>query len=151
VSNLVTGDATLALALHGIKLDPHEEAALEVVRGVAKRLEETFKSSYPWIWAGESPSAYLKARGIALGCSRITNVRGYQIGLPTAKKLWNQCSEYWANPGKEHQTLVSIRAGGDYKDPVVKPSQLVIGCQTLSRKEVEAIAQHYEWEPCIGE
>lgn len=84
------------------------------------------------------------------GTRYVTNGSGYSMGLKTAERLWRMLdplwkdvayTDRWNNPKRQS----SISADGYNRCPDAYPDRLVIGCQTIQRNVVEALAKEQGW------
>lgn len=137
-------DVSTELEFNGIDLTREEQAALVAVRPVLEKISG-LKGGYPWV-GGEAAAFKVSGSSIRFN-SKYSN---HSIGLKTAKKIWDRASAFWAGaiaaPGSHYES-----ASG-YSSRLVEysPSHVKIGCQTISRVDVEAVALNQGWEPNIA-
>jgi hypothetical protein len=76
---------------------------------------------------------------------RRTSGAAYLIRENTLKRVWKNASEFWAGNVKQPKNL-EISADGYYRTTSIYTNQLKIGCQTIERYELEALAEHLKWD-----
>lgn len=148
VERLLKGeDVSMELEFNEIELTEEESAALGKVQPVIERIRGK-KGDYPWIARSESEEQ--RCKRMTLGTVRITR-DGYSAGVATTEKIWRTASAYWAalanDPNVASPTGVRQSFSGYTKTPVYRPKHVDVGCQTISRYELEYIAEYYGWEP----
>lgn len=142
---LAGGDVSLELEFNGVKLTDAEQAALTAVAPVLAKLM-AIKPSYPWKPARKYPNTRMGETSIDRG--------GYEIDVAVAKKIWQKASKRWGsevnNKKKTSGTAnFSEYISGRTRYIYIYADRVAIGCQSVMRSEVEAIARHYKWSPSI--
>lgn len=63
-----------------------------------------------------------------------------------AKKIWVKASKYWSKVIKSAgDTYENIGNGHGWNYVRYYDDRVTIGCQTVTRNELEFIARHYDW------
>jgi len=133
-------DVSLALEFNEITLTDDEREALAGVIPVLAKIG-SIGPSYPWLPEHEFS-------GIKFHPSNISRAE-HSISNAAAKAIWMKASRYWSGgptPGQhQHNSTWNAR-------PVsYHPDEVRIGCQTISRAEIEFIARTKDWDPNIFE
>lgn len=144
-SLLAGKDVSRELEFNAIKLTDADKTALSAVGPILAKIAGV-GPAYPW--AEGTPTR------MTFTDQRITR-GGHWISVTAAKALWMRASRYWSNPSLSARapTEQSI-ARYDTSESCTKyctfrRDRLNIGCQSISRVDVEAIAKHYGWAPTI--
>jgi hypothetical protein len=144
IERLMRGeDVSMELEFNEIELTSEEKGVFAQVKPIIDRLTEVISGGYEFVTPTEEEAERIKR--MTFGANRITNSAGYQLTTNTAKKVWLAASKYWA--GGEKPT--TFRAQAHYESRSITfptDSTVKIGCQTISRAEVEAAAKHYDWD-----
>lgn len=135
-------DVSLQCEFNGIVITDEDRAAIAAIKPLLSRLDG-LKPLYPWE-KEVSTTAFVSDAG-----KRITR-NGYGWGMITAKTAWNKASAFWA--GGKLPAGYSVGSSWNSSGRLVEiaPNQIKIGCQTIPRNEVEAIARMMGWEPNVG-
>lgn len=133
--NLLAGkDISVELEFNQIELSDEDRRVISLIGPILDRIGAG--ALYKWVSG--------KASKMDFGPQRI-NRGGYTIGLKSAKNLWDRASKAWHTdtfvPG------INVQASGYNRTAEFFPDEIKIGCQSIPRVDVEAIAQHYGWEP----
>lgn len=82
----------------------------------------------------------------------VKNSSGHKMGLKTAQRLWTQLDPLWKDVPHDQTTdrrltsgLGSISANGYTRYPEVYADRITIGCQTIQRNAIEALAKEQGW------
>lgn len=143
----------------GVQLTDDEKAAVKAIESIRAKFEATFglpTPPYPFaaVPEGVDPMAKLTVKTTG---SRPTVTRGnYTISLKRAKILWLQASKLWlANETKKQTGRLAYGTYTTYagysRSPDIRPNSIDIGCQTINRYELEALALNQGWEFPTGE
>jgi hypothetical protein len=152
IERLLKGeDVNMELEFNEIELTDDEKKALEGIRPVLERLRGAI-GTYEWQIEESEAADYLRSKSWRLN-GQNTSIRsptGYELGKPSCRKVWNEASKVWGNP-EEAATQVEVRTvnGYDRAKLTVNKNGIQLGCQTVSRKEVEAVALYYGFEPNV--
>ena len=134
-------DVSMELEFNGVSLSEEELRCLSLVRPILEKIGG-IGPKYPWLPAAEFAN-------IKIGANKIER-SGHTIGKATAKKLWERASSYWA--GSKKPVSIGVPTDGySYNNRTAEfySDRVVIGCQTITRAEVEYIARTCEWDPVI--
>lgn len=136
-------DVTLALEFNDISLTAEERAALTAVRPVLEKIQGV-SPLYPWL----NPNEPLSEHWVVTD-RYIERHTGYKATVLTAKKVWDKASAYWSMStlASKRKELVTGSFDGYHKTVYVSHDTLEIGCQSIARNHIEAIARHYGWDP----
>jgi hypothetical protein len=134
-------NVSLELEFNGLELSEDEVAALKAVSPVLKKID-AIGPVYPWLPAQNFPEIIFNAGGV------IRN--GYSITETVAKAIWRRTSRYWGGGNKPGDTYQTSGIGGYSKTIQYRSDSISIGCQTISRAEVEFIARYYGWDPVVS-
>lgn len=137
-------DATRELEFNGIILSPEELVALRAVKSLLARVEG-LGPIYVW---GPEPVGQVN---ITFETNRIRR-GGHTIAIAKAKTVWARASRFWSG-GPKPSTIYTAVDGVSYsnKELRIAANEIQIGCQAISRAEVEYIARHYGWAPTVFE
>lgn len=140
-------DVSMELEFNGVTLDDEEMRCLKLVRPILEKIGG-IGPKYPWL-AAEDHSGNIKFQGA--NESRVVR-NGHHVGKAVALKVWQRASKFWAGQGKAPASHEERTDGYGYANKTVSYNQngVTIGCQTISRSEVEFIARHYDWEPVLA-
>jgi hypothetical protein len=137
-------DVTTELEFNGINLTDDDRVALKAVLPVLEKIG-AIGPSYPW--APEAAEALVS--NLKLESNKVRRA-GHVLGKMSCNFIWKKASHYWSGGPKPgvHGTRTD---GYSYnnRDVTYRPDEVVIGCQTISRAEVEYIARHFGWEPVV--
>ncbi len=135
-------DITLDLNFHGITITDEEKSVIRGISNLMRRIKEEIKVNYPWETLTESDHRRIK--DIKLNKTNIR--RGeYSIGNKLAEKVWNRASRYWAGYTQNPPSFRSPVSGYYNKEIMVEQNSVKIGCQTITRAEVEYVARERGW------
>lgn len=135
------------LEFNDIELNDEERRVLTLIQPVLEKIGGG-ATAYPWL-----PDEDFKST-ITFGNNYSTAVirrNGHYVGLKAAKTIWMRASAFWA--GGEKPKSGKAAADGHYtanKTVEITATGVSIGCQTMTRAEVEYIAREKKWEPNIG-
>lgn len=145
VKRLLAGeDVTMELEFNEVELTDDEKKLFASIKPVIDRLTEALSSGYVWVEPTTEEAAKIKKYRYASGYIYNDNT-GYHIKEASAKKVWEKASKYWAT-GKKGDAL-KITVQYDNRSVTANDDGVKIGCQQISRAEVEAVALHFGWEP----
>jgi hypothetical protein len=137
-------DVAMELEFNGIVLTEVEQAALEAVKPVLERIG-AIGPNYPWVEPTETEIATIKTI-LHYREGSVTRA-GYTITVKQAKNIWNRASAIWSGARQAVKSSHTISVDGYTRTTTYTERHVTLGCQTINRYEVEAIAQHYGWEP----
>jgi hypothetical protein len=153
IERLLKGeDVAMELEFNEISLTDDEKKILEAVRPLLERVRGA-AGKYDWQIDSSEVETFLREKNWRLvGANQsIRNPGGYELGKPSCKKVWNEASKVWGAEGKADHIEVRTVNGYDRVRVTVTKDKVQLGCQTISRKEAEAIALYYGFEPNIGD
>lgn len=133
-------NCSIELAFNEIVLSEVDKTALMVFGELIDRIKDT-NISYEWLPDNNE--------GGLLGFNQTSiSRRGYRISLKGAEKIWNAASLYWHEKDFiKPKSLRSMSVDGYSRSPQIHENSVVIGCQTITRAEIEYIAKHFAWKP----
>lgn len=143
---LISGnDVSLNLEFIGIELTEEDRRIFALIQPLMDKLVQSDS-------AGWSPGTEVLPSGVEVLVDRVHR-NGYSVSVDAFKGVWRKASRYWYNvdnleagkrirkpDGVYIQTSSSQRCVSFYKQ------ELHIGCQTIPRTTVEAIARHLDLE-----
>lgn len=146
VQRLLTGeDVSMELEFNEITLSKEENDALKTVCPLFARIGVVPVGAYPWLDVGTIEAAKHRLRFT----TRTVGNGSYTMGLSSAKTLWVKAAKWVLGGDKPGIYYSSV---GGYSDRDVQFDgnaenfTVRVGCQTISRADIEAAAQHFEWE-----
>jgi hypothetical protein len=137
-------DVSMELEFNEITLSEEERTTLSAVQPILDRIGVEMTPPYTWVEPTETEKRNIA--GYTFNEASIRRGSGYSCAVVQAKKIWDKASKFWATGKKDRFSEMSF-LGGYWKTPSVSVKTLTLGCQKISRAEVEAIAKHYGWEP----
>lgn len=140
-------DVSMDLEFNGIELTEEERAALKAVLPVLEKIG-AIGPAYPWL----PETDFSDAIKFELNNSRIRRA-GHSLKRTAAEAVWKRASKKWSGAPGAIPTHRVPADGSDWsnKDVNYRSDSVTIGCQTISRAEVEYIARHYGWDPVVYE
>lgn len=140
IDKLLRGeDVTVELEFNDISLSRDELAAIQTVRPVLDKISG-MEDSYPWVGGNAFTMTFGKT---------MVRRNDYSISYTRAKVIWDKASRYWAGLSDRPKTHNTAAGGYNYRDVVYGENEVKIGCQTIPRVDVEAVALQRGWEPNI--
>lgn len=141
--NLLAGkDVSRELEFNGLVLSEEELRVLDLLKPVLAKIE-ALGPTYDWL----SPIAKSE---FTCTPERVCRNNGHYISRATALAIWKRASLFWTTgvAPKTHQAKTN---GSYYNNRNVSYGResVTIGCQMISRGEVEHIARHYGWDPVV--
>lgn len=130
----------------GVRIGPEEVAALNKAVAIRQGIRDAVKAlkgPYPFV---DVPEGYDLNKRYYMTDARVQNKEtNYQLSKNTAERVWKMASAVWA--GVEG-TPKAMTAKIDYSTRTIttEPNLVRVGCQNISRLDVEQIAQHYGWD-----
>jgi hypothetical protein len=77
---------------------------------------------------------------------------GHFVGKAVAKRIWEKASKFWSGgPAPASNDVATDGYGYGNRRASYSREAVTIGCQTISRAEVEYIARFYSFEPVVAE
>ena len=145
-NDLLAGkDVTRELEFNAIKLTEADFTALKAVGPILTKIASV-GPTYPWV--DGTP------RRMTFTDRRVTR-NGHWISIEAAKALWVKASRFWSNQTSSARAPAETRIESVYTSELnskycnFQKNSVTIGCQTISRVDVEAIAKHYGWAPTM--
>lgn len=146
VDELIKGkDVSMRLEFLELELTEEEKQILQRVQPIITRIlgAQTGDSNPDYKWLPDSPSAAASLRMTG----NLIKKGDDSIGVKTAEKVWKKASQLWGGLVTSQKDM-SVYAGGWYsRDVVFYNDSIKIGCQSITRAQVEAVARNYGWEP----
>jgi len=137
-------DIEIELEFNGIEFTAEERAAMRAFLPVLTKLNAKVPA-YPWLNPAEEFACFeLTSKGPKI------RRNGHDIGVKTAKSVWERASKYWAGGKKPQSYYIGSNYYSNGHNVVITETQVSIGCQTIPRAEVEYLARWQNWEPVIG-
>lgn len=130
-------DVSLELEFNEIELSAEEMSALKAVKPILAKIAE-IGPLYPWLTAEDHNA------NITFNTDTIRR-NNYTITHTVAKAIWAKASEYWSGgkrPAETYQT-------SGFKYLRFEKTMVSIGCQNITRGEVEFIARTLGWAPTV--
>ena len=138
------------LAARGIEISAEEIETLMKATAIRNRLLETARASGPDYPFAAVPEGWTVEGKLNIGkttISRRGTERSYSIGHKALKKVWDTVSPVWAGHKNRVDGYVSIRTGGWNREvELSREGNVVLGCQTIQRYELEQVALHMGWD-----
>jgi hypothetical protein len=144
-------DVSRELEFNGVVITDEERRVLNLITPILAKIEG-IGPVYPWLPSAdiEKASAVLTFKKEA-GTERIYRSNGNYVSMATASLIWRKASKFWS--GGKKPASNEVRANGSYYSNHAcsyKDGGVSIGCQNITRAEVEAVARHYGWEPEVA-
>jgi hypothetical protein len=140
-------DVSLELEFNEIVVNEEELRGLRLVSSLLEKLAK-IGPNYPWL----APVDHSKTISFHPG---VISRNGYNITEEAALSVWKKASKIWGNLAANRKRVLADNAEsmntGQHGNRwvTVTKSQVVVGCQTLKRSEIEFVAAHYNWKPNI--
>jgi hypothetical protein len=161
VDRLLGGeDVSVELEFNEISLTGEELTALKMVRPIIEKIRGSQFNGYQFVNPNTAEQKRIDGIKIPMsGSGSVYNAAGHQIGCKPLKEIWNKASVWWQGAKTPRNTYVS--AGGYSRREVVFATAteggsgfsddryIKIGCQNVSRAELEYVAQALGWEPAV--
>lgn len=144
LSRLKAGaDVSAELAFHEVELPKDFAETAAKYRDLIKKVEtalDALKPAYPFVEDDGAPD--LTATGTN---NRYISNGSYRCPQGVAKKLWARAAAYWADytlrPGPAYTDI-----SGCSRHVVYHENHIEIGCQTISRSQIERLALKLNWD-----
>lgn len=146
--NLLLGkDVSIELEFNKIDLTSEDFSVIDAFRPVLAKIMATVPT-YPWLPEETFPNISVQRK--PNGEPKRIQRNNHDIGIETAKNIWNKASAFWAGGAKpnNHQVMKSYYGSGHRVG--YSENSVSVGCQTITRAEVEHIARLMNWEPHLG-
>lgn len=149
ISKLEAGDKDWDLIAEklGVKVSDFEVESLNSAVAIRQRIKDTvaaMKGPYPFV---DVPDGYTLPKRFTTGLGSIQDKQsGYTISKVIAEKAWKMASLVWANPTANNPRTMTAKIDYQTRQFEVTPRHLRIGCQTISRLDVEQLAAFYNWD-----
>lgn len=146
VQKLLAGtDVSMELEFNGIELSPDEAKAVKLVQPVLERIGFKGPGQYEWVTPTAEESRTISR--IVLEDNRVYRSRGgYSMTKAGFKKLWEKASKSWAT-GEKFRPYEGSFNGYSRRAYMLEGGAVEVGCQTLTRAEIEHVARHYGFDP----
>lgn len=137
-------DVSLELAFHEIKLPRNFEEISQKYRAAVEQIEQSLLAVMPvYPFAENKGESVLKLTGTQN--QWVTN-GNYKCSIFMAKRLWRLVARFWAGkvdlpPETRWETI-----GGHYRAVKFSENAVNIGCQTITRWQVEQLALELGWD-----
>lgn len=141
---LAGADVSRELEFNGIELTEEDRAAMKAVIPILQKIAG-MGPSYPWLPEEHFANFTFSEDRIQRGLNN-----DHKISRLSAKKIWDAGSLYWSGGKKPSQ--IRAKSGGYYTDSryaTFRENGVDIGCQSLTRAEVEFVARNYGWDPVV--
>ncbi len=129
------------LEFNGLTLTEEEKAAMVAIRPVLEKIGN-LGPVYPWLPEADCSHMFI---------IKPNNIRreGYTMTKGKAQAYFETASTFWSGGPQPKNGTHSVRDGYYSTNKTVSyhPEAIKIGCQTISRSEVEWLARHLGWEP----
>lgn len=158
IDRLLAGeDVSVELEFNNIELTAEELTALKVVKPVIEKIRGAKLNGYEFVTPNATEEQRIRSCSVpSTGSGSVRNYGGYTIGCKPLKEIWDKASAWWqggpvpnsmyvAAGGYRSRTVEFVKASGSsgYSDD----RYIKIGCQNVSRAEIEHVAQTLGWEP----
>lgn len=138
-TKLLSGkDVSLELKFNGIEIEPD---ILTQYLTALTSITATLAGHVPKYNFAENPENNTRLKHSP---SRISNSQ-HTCGIKTAQAIWKKASAYWLDPSQPAPSHSSSFGGYD-RTAIIKPTEIVIGCQTITRWQLEQLAVELQWE-----
>lgn len=137
-------DVSRAMEFNGIKITDEEKAAMKAIIPVLEKIG-AIVPPYPWVAPDEDvpTNISITAKTVSKG--------GYSLTQVKLKKWWKLCSAYWAGYRSTAPNIANHRTGSSWNHDThtvtVNQDNIRVGCQTITRRDLEAVARKLNWEP----
>lgn len=134
-------DVSMELAFHGITPQP---ALAEAYKAYLSLLEpmldqiEALRPPYPFVPHDGKPDLEVTSSN-----SHVRN-GSYKVTIRQAKIIWDRAASLWNSGTRPERTEVS--ADGYHRNVTFNQNSIEIGCQTVSRSQVERLALKMGWD-----
>jgi hypothetical protein len=132
-------DVSRELEFNEIVLDETELTALKSIMPILTKING-IGPVYPWL-----PSSQFDGD---CGTVHITR-NGYKITVARAKAIWLKASKFWSG-GKRPSEHYTDAHTSSYNKTTYYADYVKIGCQSVPRTDLEALARHYNWDPVVA-
>lgn len=139
-------DVSRELEFNNIVLDAEEQRMITLIKPILEKVGAPV-SAYPWLPEEDH------SKNITFGTNYSTPIvqrNNHYISVRTAKGIWERASAFWA--GGPSPTGRKVCTDGSYsanRTASISMTSVTIGCQTISRSEIEYIARKKKWEPNV--
>lgn len=142
LSRLKAGaDVSVELAFHEVELPKDFAETAAKYHDLIKKVEtalDALKPAYPFVEHDCTPD--LEVTG-----ARISN-GDYKCPIVTARRIWLVAAPYWAGLTKIKPAARYTSINGSQRDVVFYEDRIAIGCQRISRSQVERLALELNWD-----
>lgn len=133
-------DVSISLELLDVALSPIEQSAIRLYHQIIERLKPATGPYYPF---AEAPANFVLFDHIKINSKTMTR-NGYSSSISVAERVWKVCYKYWL--GLSTDTKMSGSFDGYSRNVKISDKFVEVGCQTINRYEIEALALHLGWE-----
>lgn len=136
-------DISRELEFNNVVLTPEEVAAFAAITPVLKKIEE-IGPQYDWL-----PKAGIDIT-VTVSGSKVCKAHHF-VSKAIAKGIWDKASRFWSGGDKPNSHYV--RANGSYSanhQVLYARESVAVGCQRITRAELEHVARLLKWEPNLG-
>lgn len=135
-------DIARELEFNGLDLSAEDAMAIKAITPLLARID-AMGPKYEWLPVGNATFTGIEFVGESIRRD------GHSITCRTAKTFWDRASKYWSGGPKPSDGYHNV--GGSYRDIYYSNAGVKIGCQSISRLEVEHIAKEMGWAPVVYE
>lgn len=134
-------DVSMELAYHGITPCPELQSAYQAYLDLLNPLLDQIEALRPPYPFAANPQGKPK---LEFTNTHVKNGSGYKLTLRQAKLIWDQAAPFWAS-GKRPERL-DVQADGYSRGVSFYDNHIEIGCQNVSRWQVEQLALQMGWD-----
>lgn len=142
LSRLKAGaDVSAELAFHEVELPKDFAETSAKYHDLIKKVEnslDALKPAYPFVEHDDTPDLEVTGTKISNG--------NYKCPMPAARRIWLVAASYWAGLTKTKPAARYIIISGVHRDIVFYEDRIAIGCQSISRSQVERLALELNWD-----
>lgn len=133
-------DISRQLEFNGIELTAEERETVRAIGPVLAKIN-AIAPSYPWLSDARTYDTPIKVRGKSIDRG------GYTMTKIKAKRIWEAASKFWS--GGPVPSRLRHRHHWEDKTISFTDTEVKIGCQHISRSDIEKLAKEMNWEPVM--
>lgn len=134
-----TGDA------QGVELTADERAALDTVNKLKEKFTAAFTLPVPPYEFDPVPKGVDALANFKFSDKGRVTWRAHPVGKLMARKIWERAHAAWSSGSSGIVRINRLTIGGYWRDVVIYPDRIKIGCQTMYRYEAEALAKRLKF------
>lgn len=154
IDKLLAGDdVSVELEFNELDLSADELKVIKEVRPILEKIRGFKLGSYDWVIPTDAEERLIEGIQIGTGPS-IRNATGYTIGKKALEALWKKASVWFAGGEKAGSYYVNASGYNRQARFLVNANgqqYIEVGCQNISRAEIEFVAKAMNWNPVLPE